>query len=391
MKKKPRVLIFIDWYLPAYKAGGPVRSIANLVELLSDKIDFYVFTSNKDLGEEQALQGITANRWTEKNGAQVFYSDKVKIQLIKTSIENISPDYIYLNSLFSINYTIKPLRAIDKRKYPIILAPRGMLGKGALQLKKAKKAIFLNLAKSFGLYKNISWHATGEEEKKEIINCFHPSTEKIHVLPNVSSSLNKSTFQLNKNPDELKLIFYSRISKKKNLHFLTEILIKHFPNKNIQLEVWGTKEDVAYFNHIFNRVNEFVSKQTTEKGLKISYCGESNIEKLPEIMGKNHFFVLPTVHENFGHVIAEALGCSLPVIISNNTPWKKLPTENIGWDIDLKEEKKWVAIIKNCLEMDNESYQAKREAVQNYFTQHILKERQELMNKYNLLFQATDK
>ena len=36
---KKKLLVFTDWYLPAYKAGGPVRSIANIVAHLKDEID----------------------------------------------------------------------------------------------------------------------------------------------------------------------------------------------------------------------------------------------------------------------------------------------------------------------------------------------------------------
>ena len=31
---KPSLLIFIEHYLPGYKFGGPIQSVANLVELL---------------------------------------------------------------------------------------------------------------------------------------------------------------------------------------------------------------------------------------------------------------------------------------------------------------------------------------------------------------------
>ncbi|HKM53053.1 MAG TPA: hypothetical protein VJY33_06540 [Isosphaeraceae bacterium] len=33
--KPPRILTLVDFYLPAYKAGGPLRSLSNLVERLS--------------------------------------------------------------------------------------------------------------------------------------------------------------------------------------------------------------------------------------------------------------------------------------------------------------------------------------------------------------------
>lgn len=35
-----KVLIFIDWFAPGYKAGGPITSNVNIVEHLSDKLDF---------------------------------------------------------------------------------------------------------------------------------------------------------------------------------------------------------------------------------------------------------------------------------------------------------------------------------------------------------------
>ena len=52
---RPVVLVAIDWYLPAYRAGGPIRSIANLVAALGDEIDFRIVCGNRDLGESEDL------------------------------------------------------------------------------------------------------------------------------------------------------------------------------------------------------------------------------------------------------------------------------------------------------------------------------------------------
>ena len=43
---KPSVLITIDWFDPAYKAGGPISSIVNLINHLHKDFDFYVFTGS---------------------------------------------------------------------------------------------------------------------------------------------------------------------------------------------------------------------------------------------------------------------------------------------------------------------------------------------------------
>ena len=59
---KPVILIFIDWYLPAYKAGGPVRSIANLVENLKNDFIFKIVTGDRDLGDTKPFEQVTKNQ-----------------------------------------------------------------------------------------------------------------------------------------------------------------------------------------------------------------------------------------------------------------------------------------------------------------------------------------
>ena len=56
MPEKKKILIFIDWFLPGYKAGGPIQSVVNLINHLGHEYDFDVVTSNKDLGEIRRIQ-----------------------------------------------------------------------------------------------------------------------------------------------------------------------------------------------------------------------------------------------------------------------------------------------------------------------------------------------
>ena len=51
VSNKLRILIFIDWYIPAFKAGGPIRSVFNIVTQLSDVFEFYIITGDRDLGD----------------------------------------------------------------------------------------------------------------------------------------------------------------------------------------------------------------------------------------------------------------------------------------------------------------------------------------------------
>lgn len=46
-------------------------------------------------------------------------------------------------------------------------------------------------------------------------------------------------------------------------------------------------------------------------------------------------FVLPTLSENFGMVVPEALACGAPVITTKGAPWQELETTGSGWWIDI--------------------------------------------------------
>ncbi|HWP36371.1 MAG TPA: glycosyltransferase, partial [Gemmatimonadales bacterium] len=44
--------------------------------------------------------------------------------------------------------------------------------------------------------------------------------------------------------------------------------------------------------------------------------------------------VLPTRHENFGLVVAEALAAGTPAIVARNAPWSGLEAHGCGWWIE---------------------------------------------------------
>src|ERR1035441_2951328 len=67
------VLVLVGTYLPGYKAGGPLRSIANLVATLGQEFHFRIATLDRDLGEKSPYPGIAANQWVRVGQADVHY------------------------------------------------------------------------------------------------------------------------------------------------------------------------------------------------------------------------------------------------------------------------------------------------------------------------------
>lgn len=97
---KPRVLVFADWYLPGYKAGGAVSAISNLIELVGDEFEFWVFTRDRDLTDREPYTSVPLNHWVTVGKAQVFYTCEISLRSLLRKVREIHPDIIYLNSFF---------------------------------------------------------------------------------------------------------------------------------------------------------------------------------------------------------------------------------------------------------------------------------------------------
>lgn len=325
-----KILVFIDWFSPAYKAGGPIISLKNIIEHLSSDFEFYVVTSNIDIDKKEVVFKEDSNKWISKKKYSIIYLSRShqKIFFYNYILSEINPDIIYLNSLFSIRFSILPMLRLKSNKR-IILATRGMLGDGALKIKSFKKKIFLKIISKLNIYKKITWHASTKIEKSEI-EFFFGKSANIIIAQNLSSKISNLSFKTKKNNDDkLNVLFVSRISKKKNLLFLIHEINNCKSKQKIHLTIIGFADDVSYYNLCLFYLKKY----------KISYefLGSIPHTQLPEHYSNSDIFCLPTLHENYGHVIIEALSYGLPVIISNNTPWKNLEKSRAGFDLKLNQ------------------------------------------------------
>ncbi len=318
-------MVFIDWYLPGFMAGGPIRSLANLVNRLP--YNFYIVTSAYDHYATSPYDLPTGEWITRSENEHVMYL--LPGELTKAKFDSILSyrtfDRYYINSLFSVSFALNPMRWLKKAGLAekVVLAPRGMLKPGALSIKPLKKKIFLTLAKAAGLFANITWHATGMDEEREIKQ--HFKNAHIKTAQNLSRPAKPRINPAEKAVNQLKLITVARVSPEKNLLGAAEYL-KNIAG-DVQWDVYGTIQDQAYLEQC---------KATLDTStVKVQFKGEVNPSALPALFEEYHFFYLMTLGENFGHAIAESLISGLPVIISDRTPWRNLEAEKAGWDLPL--------------------------------------------------------
>ena len=346
---RKKLLFITDWYAPAFKGGGPIRSIVHLVEHLKTDYDCYIYTADKDFGEVHTLRGITADQWVNQQGAQVYYrSGKMTFKQVKSIIAEINPDRIYLNSMFS-NMIMPILIAYASNK--IIIAPRGMLNTSALAVKPIRKFFYLWFLRTFGFAKHLTFHATSNEEKKVILQIF-PNAKSIVVAGNIPCAIAKDLHQAIKESGVLNMVFVGRMHPIKNLHLLLEGL-KSVEGKLV-LNVIATKEDEEYLARC---------KQLADalpENIHINWYLDLPPTDIKQHLLNAHLFTLLSDVESFGHAIFEALAVGCPILISNNTPWKNLAAQNAGLDLPIHDLHKITAGIQGFVNMDNHEWQAYR-------------------------------
>jgi len=358
--------MLIDWYIPGTKAGGPVRSIFSLCEILKSEYDICIFTSNHDLGSTKAYPGIKTNEIFTKDGIKYVYfsSDQSVAQRIIDKVNEFSPSIIYLNSFWSYPYSISIVRAKQQKKInaSVVLAPRGMLGSGALGLKSFKKKLFLFYARMSGIYQHVTFHASNEQEKIAIRKQFPGS--KIFTVPNINSA-KTLVHQRKKEKGELKLFYLSRIARVKNLHFALKILSNIPSELKISYDIFGNQEDEHYWNECMEIIHQLPSN------IKVSYKKELSFIEVQEVISEYHALFLPTLNENFGHSIVESLLSGCPVICSDQTPWNDMPQHQAGFALSLQDEVGFRNAICSLANEDQNEFNDRSKRAINYISSKL--------------------
>lgn len=357
---KKILLVFPSFY-PAYKSGGPVRSATNLIKLLKGEYEFEVFTSDRDLEETVSFEGVNVDSWNNRFlGVKVFYISENRNSLYKIAsvFSGKKYDLVYLNSFFNYRYSIKFI-ILYKLGFikcdAFVLAPRGELTNGAMSIKSFKKKIYLKFFNLLSLKNKIKFHFTSQSEKNESLS-FLGQTESV-IAPNMHSEPPNYLIK-EKEINSLKMIFLSRISPKKNLLLVLEALSK-VDVGNVHFTIAGEVDDKAYWVKCKKVI------QNLSKNIVVSFIGAINRERVSEELFKSHLFILPTLNENYGHAIVEAMMHSNLILISDQTPWSDV--EHNGGSVVYKQSvDKYVKEINSAILFDSSEFNRRSKRVYAY-------------------------
>ncbi len=382
MNKPTTILIFTDWYVPGYRAGGPIQSVYNLAKLLSKNFDVKVVTRITDYASIEPYSGISANTWTSI-GAQheVLYiaSENLNIKTIQNLCKTHKSDVILINGLFSFYFSILPLFFANfYGAQKTFVAVRGMLHQTALKVKPLKKQLFLAFARGFGLYKTTTLLSTSNYEDKEIKNALGAvkivSAPNIPLLPDKNFNFSNKAFKSDEGV--LRLLFLGRISPEKNPVMVLKAL-KNSKEK-IHISFAGAGIDEAYQQVFDNEI------KSMPENIVITCLNELPHTEILNLFDRTDVMILPSHGENFGHAIFESLAYATPVIISNNTPWKLMLESMAGIEVhaDSIEEISNAIVFFNTMELS--TYRLWQEGALNKAFDYI--DKNEFENRYENIF-----
>ncbi|MDO4559019.1 MAG: glycosyltransferase [Planctomycetia bacterium] len=365
--RKPKILLCTGTFAPAFRTGGPARSMTNLVSVLAADFDCSVLTLSTDLGERM---DVPTDRWLRMGDADRCYvsPERWSVREMAIRINGIPHDLLYLNGFNDYQFSIAPLwlrwRGRIPRR-PVIVAPRGDFSSGCLSsggpLKIWKKRIYRIVSRSAGLYRGVSFQATSDHEADDIRRFFPDSP--IRFAPNLSDPIMPERRVHRKTPGTLRLVYLARIHEIKRTDWALERIAEL--RGDVRIDLYGPVDGQEYWNHCRELIHSLPTNVTAV------YHGPLPHEQKTEAFADADFFILPTRNENFGHSIIEAMKYGCPVIISDRTCWRNLPQSRAGWDLPMDDAESWRATLQRCVDMGPEEYESLTSGAWNYAREHV--------------------
>jgi glycosyltransferase involved in cell wall biosynthesis len=328
-------------------SGGPSLSVYLLVkELRAQGIDAEILCFDTEDSKDNLIS-------TEDFIKTIKASSSIKLGYSKNFLKFLQDNAIYDiyhgHGLWQMPIHFMAKVAKKKNK-PYIITPRGMLRPWALEQSKWKKKIALWLYQTIDLQNAVCLHATSKLEADEI-RCLG-FNNPIAVIPNGIDLSDYSTKQNRFQMPKKKILYLSRVFPKKGLEFLIEAwsLLSKSDRDNWEIIIAGNG-DAKYID----KLNQLILSRKLENEIK--FVGPKYGQDKIITFNKAEIFVLPTIGENFGMVVAEALACGLPVITTKGAPWEELITKNAGWWVDSGVEPLVKALTEAMLLSDYERKQ----------------------------------
>lgn len=309
-----KILHVVPTYVPAWKHGGPIRSVHGLCKALAARgHQVTVFTTDVDTegavpsGQAVALDGVEV--WYFSVTVPRLYWSPQMGEALRQRTAGF--DVVHLHSVF-LWPTAVAARAAERAGVPYLIAPRGMLVRDLLRRRgRWRKELWLRLVERRTLARAAGLHATADLEAEEARMLGLPLS-RIFVVPNGIDPEPPSSVETLSVPvchvlsGAPFLLYLGRLSWKKGLDRLIPALAR-VPGTT--LAVAGNDEE-----GIRPRL-EALSREAGVAG-RLVFLGPVDGADKAALLHACAALVLPSYSENFGNSVLEAMAAGRPVAVT---------------------------------------------------------------------------
>ncbi|QCX26491.1 glycosyltransferase family 4 protein [Nocardioides jishulii] len=352
-----RVLVLVAHFPPAFLGGGPIRTLDAFVRAAPGDVSVDVLTSDRDLHQSVQLR-VASDQWIESEHGRIKYASVGSLSGFLRTLLGTSrprPDVVYVNSFFHPLFSILPwllLRLGCWRGATFLLAPRGEFGHEALAIKTTKKMAVIRLFKLLRLPRRVVWHASTEAEAVSIRRVMGEDA-RIVVRRDDTDLPDTARAVVAREPGPFRLVHLGRLVPIKGLDVLLVALRE--VNSPVVLDVYGPFEDPGHVDLCRSLATRLPPH------VRVNVAGPVRPEEVEGVLAAADLMAMPTRQESFGHVIAEALSASCPVMIPDTTPWTDVLRAGGGVVVEDREPTTWTRALDDYLAAGPDAWTERRQ------------------------------
>ena len=363
-----RLLHVVPTYLPATRYGGPIYAVHGLCRALAARgHEVDVFTTNVDgdrdsdvpLGVPVTLDGVHIHYFPSPSaalaglGRRIYRSPDMRAALA----ERIhSYDLLHLHSVF-LWPTYAAARAAESARIPYVVSPRGMLVSELIRRKSPLvKRAWIRLIERHTFRRASATHFTAQREWDDARLISIPLPAPFIVPNGIDLPLPSQAARLDDT-----LLVLGRVNWKKGLDRLLDA-IKLVPAAKVIIA--GNDEE-----ELLPKLRE----QAERNGIagRVDFRGPVSGEAKEQLLRTSTALVLPSLSENFGNVVLEAMAVEMPVIVTPEVGLAADVAHSGAGIVSSGQPAELAAAIQNLLrdrEARADMGQRGRELVQSRFT-----------------------
>ena len=313
----------------AERTGGPARTIRSLCEALARQGARVTLLAGHDPVADDAL--------LPPNPALV--TTRLIVRRRRAGL----PHYDYVGALAEIDCgrailhdngiwhpaNLAATTAARRAGLPYVISPHGMLEPWAMAYRGGKKRLAWLAYQRRGFDGSAGVLATSRQELAGIR--LKLRNKPVAVIANGAEFAETVPDRIHRDaPQPRTVLFMSRIHPVKNLPVLLDSWAEIAADR--AFDDWSLRiagpDELGYMAELVTKIERL------NLGGRVTLGGPVAEADKAAAFAAADLYVLPSLSENFGIVVTEALAAGVPVIATTGTPWAELPRQQCGWWCD---------------------------------------------------------